>query len=159
MSDATILLGAGLVIAGFVLLIADVAHPGLFLLVPAAVLVAIGAIFLIDPSLFAGAPLAAALILLAAGCGGAVLAIPIYQRIAPVHPPIATTLDTLKGMTALVTVDVRPGTMKGKVRVRGEVWSATADQVIPAGSQVTVTGGEGIILRVAPVSNGSGSGP
>jgi membrane-bound ClpP family serine protease len=151
MSDASIYLGAVLLIVGIVVLIVDVAHPGLFLLVPAAVLVAVGVLLMAVPWLFQTNPVAAALILLAAGCGGGVAAIPIYQRIAPLQSPIATTVDTLTNMKAAVTVAVSPGNMKGKVRVRGEIWSATSDAPIPAGTEVIITGGEGVVLRVAPV--------
>lgn len=142
---------------GIVLLMADVAHPGLFLLVPAAVLVAIGILFLASPDIFLSNPLAAALIMLAAGCGGAVAAIPVYQRIAPTHPPIATTLDTLVGSRGLVSVEVRPHSMKGKVEVRDETWSATSDAPIAKGQVVKVVGGEGLVLKVVSVSNSTES--
>jgi membrane-bound serine protease (ClpP class) len=152
MSDFTIVLGAVLVVVGILILLLDVAHPGLFLLIPSAVIIAIGTIFLVAPDVFYANPLAAALVVLAAGCGGAVIAIPLYQKLAPRHAPIASTVDTLTGMTAKVTVRVEPGTMKGKVRVRGEIWSATSDEPIPEGANVKVLGGEGIVLKVQTLS-------
>lgn len=153
MSDAVIYLGALLIGIGIIVLLADVAHPGLFLLVPAAVLMAIGFLFLVAPGLFTTDPLAATMVVLAAGSGGAVVAITVYQKLAPTQPPIASTMDTLSGMRGKVTVPVTPGTMKGKVRVRGEIWSATSDVTIPEGEEVVISGGEGIILKVKPASS------
>jgi membrane-bound serine protease (ClpP class) len=153
MTDASIYLGAVLMVVGIVVLVVDVAHPGLFLLIPAAVLVAVGLMLMVVPGLFQTNPVAAALILLAAGCGGGVAAIPIYQRIAPLQSPIASTVGSLTGAKAVVTVPVTPGNIKGKVRIRGEIWSARSDASIAAGTEVVVTGGEGIILNVAPASD------
>jgi membrane-bound serine protease (ClpP class) len=152
MSDASIYLGAVLMVVGIVVLVIDVAHPGLFLLIPAAVLVAVGLMLMVVPALFSTNPVAAALILLAAGCGGGVAAIPIYQRIAPLQSPIASTVGSLTGSKAVVTVPTSPGNIKGKIRIRGEVWSAKSDEPIASGTEVIVTGGEGIILTVTPVS-------
>jgi membrane protein implicated in regulation of membrane protease activity len=151
MSDFMLYLGMVLVVIGIVVLLADVAHPGLFLLIPAAVAIAVGLMLIAVPWLFFANPVAAALIILAVGCGGGVAAIPIYQRIAPLQHPIATTVDTLTNMRASVVVAIQPKNMKGKVRVRGEVWSATSDVAIPAGEEVVITGGQGIVLNVSPV--------
>ncbi len=149
MTEFTILLGTVTIVIGFILLFADIAHPGLFLLIPAAVLVAVGMLLLIAPDVFYTNMLAAVLVLLAAGAGGAVVALPVYSYLAPRHAPIASTVDTLTGLPAKVTVATQPGTIKGKVRVRGEIWSATSETPIPEGTDVTVTGGEGIILKVS----------
>lgn len=151
MSDVALVAGALLLLVGLVVLILDVAHPGLFLLIPAAVMVAIGIMLMIAPNFFSQDPLVAALLLLAVGCGGAVVAIPVYQRIAPQHPPIASTIGTMTGLDATVTVATQPGTIKGKIRARGEVWSATSERPIPEGSLVRIVGGEGIILKVEQI--------
>lgn len=39
---------------------------------------------------------------------------------------------------------------RGKVFVAGELWQAEADRRVPAGTQVEVTGRDGLILRVRP---------
>jgi membrane protein implicated in regulation of membrane protease activity len=147
-SDVSILVGALIIVIGFVMLLADIAHPGLFLLIPAAVLVAAGLILLLAPDVFYTNTVAAVLVIMAAGAGGAVIALPVYSKLAPRHAPLASTIETLTGLTARVVTSVEPNSMKGKVRVRGEVWSATADRTIPEGSDVEIIGGEGIILKV-----------
>jgi membrane protein implicated in regulation of membrane protease activity len=55
--------------------------------------------------------------------------------------------ETLIGMRAEV---VRPCYPVGLVRVRGELWSAHASAPVDSGRRVTVTGVEGLTLRVEP---------
>jgi membrane-bound serine protease (ClpP class) len=55
--------------------------------------------------------------------------------------------DRLIGQRAQVEATIDP---VGQVRVAGERWSATADQVITAGESVRVVGREGLVLRVIP---------
>ncbi len=55
--------------------------------------------------------------------------------------------DRLIGQRAQVEATIDP---LGQVRVAGERWSATADQVIGAGETVRVVGREGLVLRVIP---------
>ena len=52
--------------------------------------------------------------------------------------------------TGYVLTAIDPGGL-GRVRTHGEIWSATADERIEAGSQVRVTGMDGLKLRVTPV--------
>jgi membrane-bound serine protease (ClpP class) len=55
--------------------------------------------------------------------------------------------DRLIGQRAQVEATIDP---IGQVRVAGERWSATADQVITAGESVRVVGREGLVLHVVP---------
>jgi membrane-bound serine protease (ClpP class) len=63
--------------------------------------------------------------------------------ISPLEP------DRLIGQRAQVEATIDP---VGQVRVAGERWSATADQVIGAGETVRVVGRDGLVLRVTPES-------
>jgi membrane-bound serine protease (ClpP class) len=55
--------------------------------------------------------------------------------------------ETLIGMRAEV---VRPCSPTGLVRVRGELWNAHASAPVQAGESVTVSGIDGLTLRVDP---------
>jgi len=81
----------------------------------------------------------------------ALIEIPYYRWVAPNHWPLSTTSGGLVGAEAIVVVPIVPNTLKGKVRVRSEVWSARANVPIPEGTRVKVVHGEGVSLTVAPV--------
>lgn len=146
-------LGYGLVLAGAVLLLVEIIHPGAFLLIPGSVMLAGGILYLLLPDVLLGTiwgPAVVAIVALAA----TVATVPLYQRVAPNHPPIVTTPSSLAGRTGLVIVDVRPDSLKGKVRVDSEIWSARAEEHIPSGTRVRILGGEGVSVRVEPVAPG-----
>jgi membrane-bound ClpP family serine protease len=151
MSDATYI-GLALILIGAVLLIMEFVHPGAFVVIPGTIILFAGILFVLFGNfnfLFSlGGPFIIVAIIIFAG----VLAILFYTRLAPTHPPVASTFDTLTNFTGVVVTAVEPGTMKGKVRVRGEVWSARSEVAIPVGTNVRITGGEGVTIRVEPAS-------
>ncbi len=55
--------------------------------------------------------------------------------------------DTLIGTVAPVVATIDP---VGSIRIQGELWSASADQLIETGRTVRVVGREGLYLRVVP---------
>ncbi len=146
-----LVLGLGLILIGVVLLIMEFVHPGALMVLPGTILLVAGILLLAFGSLnilqTVGGPFIVGGVLIGAG----VLAILFYSRLAPTHPPMASTFDTLQNLTAEVTVAVVPGTMKGKVRVRGEIWSARGTVPIPVGARVRILGGQGVILNVEPL--------
>ncbi|MDE1821427.1 MAG: NfeD family protein [Euryarchaeota archaeon] len=150
-----VILGIGLILIGVLLLIMEFIHPGTFVVIPGTIIVVAGVLLLAFGSLdiltTVGGPFIVAGVLIGAG----ILAILFYSRLAPTHPPVASTFDTLQNYPGEVTVAVEPGTMKGKIRVRGEIWSARSDVAIPVGAEVKILGGQGVILRVAPASDGA----
>ena len=81
----------------------------------------------------------------------ALIEIPYYRWVAPNHWPLSTTSGGLVGAEAIVVVPIVPNTLKGKVRVRSEVWSARASVPIAEGVRVKVVHGEGVSLTVAPI--------
>ena len=52
---------------------------------------------------------------------------------------------------AYALTPIEPGAM-GSVRTHGEIWSATADEQVEAGSPVRVTAVNGLLLRVTPAA-------
>jgi membrane protein implicated in regulation of membrane protease activity len=142
-------LGLALVIGGIVLLLAEAASPGAFLLVPATVLLVMGAIGLIAPQVLLQwySPVIAAVIAIPT----TIFTIKFYQKLAPPAPPETVVASSLVGQTGIVEVEVIPNSLKGKVRIEHDTWSATSDKPIPAGSKVRVKASEGVHVTVEEV--------
>jgi len=142
-------LALAFVIIGILMLLAEVSSPGMFLLVPATVLMVLGGIGLVYPDLLLSwwAPLAAVIIV------GPMtyVSIKLYQKLAPPAPPETTVATSLVGMTGVVEFAVSPNSLKGKVRIDHDTWSATSDKVIPVGSKVVVRASEGVHVKVEEV--------
>ena len=142
-------LALAFVIIGILMLLAEVSSPGMFLLVPATVLMVLGGIGLVYPDVLLSwwAPLAAVVIV------GPMtyVSIKLYQKLAPPAPPETTVATSLVGMTGVVESAVSPNSLKGKVRIDHDTWSATSDKVIPVGSKVVVRASEGVHVKVEEV--------
>ena len=63
--------------------------------------------------------------------------------------PTATGEEGMIGSVAKALTPIEPG-RTGRVNTRGEIWTATADEPIPPGDTVRVTGLEGLVLAVRP---------
>jgi inner membrane protein len=143
-------LGIVLVVGGIILFALELVHPGVLLLIPGSILLVAGFLYILVPSVLLDGPYGVAVILLAAILATAV-EIPYYRYVAPVHRPLSTTSSGLIGEVGIVIAPVIPNTLKGKVRVRSEIWSARSDIPIPAGVRVRVVQGEGVSVTVQPV--------
>ncbi len=148
------LMGLVITIIGLVLLGIEVATPGqTFMAIPGTVTVALGIIsMLLGPWLFSQfwyAPVIAVII-----------AVPVtavtmwgYKKLSKGHPPTTVVGDSLIGRQGVVTVAIAPDSIKGKVRIGNESWSATADGPIDAGARVEVVSSEGVHVRVERIGN------
>ena len=145
-------IGIALVIAGIVLLASELVHPGALLLIPASILLVAGFLYLFLPNTLLDSPFGPIAIIVAAIIA-AVIEIPYYRWVAPTHNPLSTTSAGLVGDEAIVISPVIPNTLKGKVRVRSEVWSARSTQAIPAGTRVRIVHGEGVSVSVEPIDS------
>ncbi len=146
--DPTI--GITLVIVGIVLLAFELVHPGALLLIPGSILLVAGFLCLFLPDVLVNSfigPIAIIVVAIVA----ALIEIPYYRWIAPNHWPLSTTSAGLVGAEGIVIVPIVPNTLKGKVRVRSEVWSARATAEIPEGSRVRVVHGEGVSVTVVAI--------
>jgi len=146
--DPTI--GISLVIVGIILLAFELVHPGALLLIPGSILLVAGFLYLFLPNVLLDSyigPIAIIVVAIVA----ALVEIPYYRWIAPNHWPLSTTSGGLVGAEAIVIVPIEPNSLKGKVRVRSEVWSARASQPIPEGARVRVVHGEGVSVTVVPI--------
>lgn len=143
-------LGIIALVAGFAMLAIELAHPGVFLLIPATILLILGLLLIFLEPYQAFSLYGVVLVAIGATCAG-ILTVPYYKHIAPVHKPMSTVIDSLQGEEGVVLATVVPDSMSGKVRVRSEVWSARSDRRIPPGTRVRVVGGEGVSVFVQPV--------
>ena len=146
--DPTI--GIALVIVGIILLAAELIHPGALLLIPGSILLVAGFLYLFLPNVLLDSYIGPVLIIVIAVVA-ALIEIPYYRWIAPTHSPLSTTSGGLVGAEGIVIVPIVPNTLKGKVRVRSEVWSAKASIPIAEGTRVKVVHGEGVSVTVVPI--------
>ena len=139
-------LALSFVIVGVLLLIAEGASPGTFLIVPGTVLLLLGAIGMLYPDWLLSwwAPLVAGIVLIPV----TLITIRLYQRLAPPAPPQTSVGSSLIGREGLVLKEVSPNNLKGKVRISNDTWSATADTVIPEGTLVRVKASQGVHVVV-----------
>jgi len=136
-----------LMIIGLVLLIIEAFTPGFFAVVPGAVFVVMGLlIYFVDGILDKWYLLVTAAIIVTI----AVTAITFkgYQILAKPEPPTTTVASSLIGREGVVTIDVKPGTLKGKVKIGSDLWSATSEDLIKAGAEVVVYDAEGVHVKV-----------
>lgn len=135
-----------LIALGLIFLICEAFSPGGYLIIPGTVLVIVGVLGYAFPDfLFTWkSPLVAA-----------VIAIPVtavtvwgYRYLGKPEPPSTTVADSLVGKTGTVTVAVVPGTLKGKVKIGSDTWSAEADEELPVGTAVVIDAGAGVHVHV-----------
>jgi membrane protein implicated in regulation of membrane protease activity len=143
-------IGIALVVAGIILLASELIHPGALLLIPGSILLVAGFLYLFLPNILLDSYIGPIGIIVTAIIA-ALVEIPYYRWVAPTHRPMSTTSAGLVGDEAIVIADVVPNTLKGKVRVRSEVWSARSTVPIPAGTRVRVVHGEGVSVSVEPI--------
>lgn len=140
-------IGITMVVAGIALLAFELVHPGALLIIPGSILLVAGFLYLFLPDVLLNSYLGP-LIVVVAAILGALVEIPYYRWVAPVHRPMSTTSGGLVGEEAIVIAPIEPNSLHGKVKVRSEVWSARADQPIPVGARVRVIHGEGVSVTV-----------
>ncbi|MGD9963052.1 MAG: NfeD family protein [Thermoplasmata archaeon] len=139
-------LALAFLIIGILMLLAEAASPGSFILVPATVLIVLGGIGMLYPDwlLTWYAPLTAVIVLVPM----LIITIYLYQKLAPPAPPETTVATSLVGMTGVVVTEVVPDNMRGKVRIANDTWSAISKTPIPAGKRVVVKASEGVHVKV-----------
>lgn len=143
-------LGIVLVILGIGLLAAELAHPGALLFIPGTILLVAGFLYLFFPTYLLDSAVGPLAVILGAAIA-TVIEVFYYRWVAPTHRPLSSTSAGFVGEQGVIIVDVVPDTLKGKVRIGSEVWSARATAPIPAGTHVRVVHGEGVSLTVEPI--------
>lgn len=147
-------MGLIIMIIGLILLGIEVATPGTtFMAIPGTVAVVLGIVaMLLGPWLFSQfwyAPVIALLIALP------VTGVTIwgYQKLSKGHPPTTVVGNSLIGRQGVVTVNVVPDSIRGKVKIGNESWSASANEVIQVGAKVEVVSSEGVHVQVERIED------
>jgi len=143
--------GSAILLIGSALFVIELFHPGALLLIPATIMIVGAIMYLLIPSVLLDSIYGPIAILIAAIVATGVTIL-YYRWIAGTHQPLSTTSGGLVGEEAIVIADVVPNTLRGKVRVRSEVWSAKAAAPIQAGTRVRVVAGEGVSVTVEPIA-------
>ena len=151
MSGVDVAVGILIIVIGGAFFTIEIFHPGALLLIPATIMIVGGFLYLLIPDVLLRSVWGPIAILIAA-LVATVVTILYYRWLAGVHLPLSTTSGGLVGEEAVVVADVVPNTLKGKVRVRSEIWSARAPTAIPAGTRVRIVAGEGVSVTVEPVT-------
>ncbi len=143
--------GAAVLVAGVILFIVELIHPGALLVIPGTILVVGGILYLLVPNYLLDSivgPIVMAIAAVVATAG----TIWYYRWLAGTHKPLSTTPGGLVGEEAIVIAPIVPDTLRGKVRVQSEIWSARGSIPIPAGARVRIVSGEGVSVTVEPLS-------
>ena len=146
-------LGLIMIIIGILLLLAEIFAPGSFMVVPATVLIVLGAIGLVAPGILLSwwSPVIAVVLIVPM----TLITVRMYQKLSPPMPPTTTVATSLIGQEGTVVTEVCPNNLKGKVKIQSDVWSATADEPIPVGTKVLVVHSEGVHVRVKKIGEPS----
>jgi len=144
-----LLFGIGFIALGALLLWLELHAPGMFLIVPSTVLLVLGALGILYPDLLFSwwAPIAAVIVLVPV----TYLTLKLYLRLSAPAPPETVVASSLVGRKGIVTVDVFPDTLRGKVLIENDTWSATAESTIVKGKNVLVVRSEGVHVVVKEI--------
>ena len=142
-------LGIVLLVVGLVCLLLEIKIPGFFLAIPGTVLVLLGAMGLLVPSLLLS--VLSPFIAIGGAVGASVLSIRFYKRLSPPEaPPVTSHPEGLVGETGTLVKAIGPDG-HGRVRIRGQLWSCAAYESLPAGSSILVLGADSGRLIVGEV--------
>ncbi len=140
--------GVALVIIGLILLLAEVHVPGFFMAIPGTILLILGLAIMFVGNVDI---VTASVLIIVAAIGSSLFTLWFYRRLGEPELPSTTTPDQLVGKTGVVIREIEPNTIKGKIRIGTEIWSATADSKIDEGKKVIVKKAEGVHLVVEEV--------
>ena len=144
-----IYIALGLMALGLILIAAEAFNPGGYLVIPGSVLTIVGiwAYFNPDDLYSWMSPVVA----IATAVPVSIITMYGYRFLGSPEPPSTTVTGSLLGKEGVVTVEVTPGNLKGKVKIGSDTWSAEADDVIPEGTRVTVIHAEGVHVKVREI--------
>ena len=134
------------IIIGAICIIIEAVSPGVFFLVPGGIFVVIGAMGYFIDGFFESWQLPVVVVVVTVIM--TILTIKLYHFLAKPAPPETVVMESLIGRDGLVTVAVSPNNLRGKVRIGSDTWSATSDETIDAGANVTVYAAEGVHVKV-----------
>lgn len=134
-------------IIGVLLIAAELATPGFFIGAIGTAFLVMGALLLFLPVEYINSPVFPIIGLVVAGTS-MMVSIMFYRKLGATQPTTTTITESNVGKIGMVTVDVQPGVLKGKVRIQHQIWSATADEHIPVGTKVRIVDWDGVHVIV-----------
>ncbi len=134
-------------IIGVLLIAAELATPGFFIGAIGTAFIVMGGLLIFLPPEYINSPIFPIIGLVVAGTS-MMVSIMLYRRLGRTQPTTTTITESNVGKIGVVTVDVEPGLLKGKVRIQHQIWSATAEKQIPAGTKVRVVDWDGVHVIV-----------
>ncbi len=141
--------GIVLLVIGIIFIIAEAATPGFFIGIIGTALIAMGLIGIFFPYIY-DTPWSTVIVVVVTLCSmlGTIM---FYRRLGKPQPTATTITESNVGREGLVLEDIDPHTLHGKVRIKHQVWSATADMHIPKGKMIKVVDWEGIHVIVEEI--------
>jgi len=137
-----------LIALGSALTLVELKKPGLGFEVVGVLLVMAGVLFAYQLEPFMVVRGFEVAIMIVALAGGAILGYYLYaMRAALKRRPRMHEPERLIGRLAIAKTDIIPG-KPGVVLAEAEEWTATSDELIPAGSKVRIISVEGLVLKV-----------
>jgi membrane protein implicated in regulation of membrane protease activity len=142
-------IGLALLVVGILLIIAEAATPGFFIGVIGTAFIAMGIVGIFFPYIL-DTPWSPVIVVVITA-GSMLGAIMFYRRLGKSQPTATTITESNVGRTGIVTDDIEPHSLRGKVKIKHQIWSATADVHIPKGRTVKVVDWEGVHVIVEEV--------
>src|SRR3990172_12777024 len=136
----------GLAVVLFVLEFRLMAHGAL--LAGGTIVLGVGSLLLFRIESGAQAALSWVTVFFVTGTSTALFALLIFKGLSAQRLPPLQDLNRVVGSQGVAQTDVN-GVQTGTVYAAGELWSARADDKIPAGSPIVVVAREGVRLKVA----------
>ena len=134
------------IIIGAIFIFLEAVSPGVFFLVPGGIFVVIGVMGYFIDDFFDSWLLPAMVVLVTIVM--TLLTIKLYHFLAKPAPPETVVMESLIGRDGIVLTVVSPNNLKGKVRIGSDTWSATSEETIAEGENVTVYAAEGVHVKV-----------
>jgi membrane-bound serine protease (ClpP class) len=149
------LAGLGLIVLALVLFVVEfrvMAHGAL--LAGGTIVLVVGSLLLFRVENGAEAALSWVTVFAVAGTSTALFAFLIYKGLAVQRLPVSQDPNRVVGTQGVARTDVN-GAGAGTVYAGGELWSASAEDKIPAGSPVVIVARDGLKVKVAKAGKSS----
>ena len=142
-------IGLALLILGILFIIAEAATPGFFIGVIGTAFIAMGLVGVFFPFIL-DTPWSPIIVVIVTS-GSMMGAIMFYRRLGKSQPTATTITESNVGKEGIVMEDIEPNSLKGKVKISHQIWSATSDANIRKGAKVRVIDWEGVHVIVEEV--------
>jgi membrane-bound ClpP family serine protease len=139
-------IGLALLIMGILFIIAEAATPGFFIGVIGTAFIAMGLVGIFFPFIL-DTPWSPIIVVIVTS-GSMLGAVMFYRRLGKSQPTATTITESNVGKEGIAMEDIEPHSLKGKVKISHQIWSATSDVNIPKGTKVRVIDWEGVHVIV-----------